>query len=338
MYVPRLMVFDPDDYTASVLQDMLSTRGFVAPVVREESLLHDETIRHRPDVLVFNFHYGRHATLETFIRLRETNRPLATMALAAPGAAIRDLRDWIARTGAIDTVVEKPLTDESFDAALDEMKRLLAQRAASAPPQDRATSSQPASARLVELAVLATDLRRKVDAPSRLHPSAYFGGIAALLAEQTGLIREAQGTVLRRSGGGLLATFSGAARAHLALRCSMKLLSSQPVEEMLQAAHFGIGVSSGLALAGFLGNGSGVRYDIAGATVDLALSLARRAGPGRILTDAATLSSARLPEVSCEVRRIDEPGYAGEEAYSIAVTTPALDPAGAHSLASGGVR
>jgi class 3 adenylate cyclase len=333
MYVPRLMVFDPDDYTASVLQDMLAVRGFVAPVVHEEHLLDDETLRCKPDVLVFNYHFGRHSCLEILARMRNRPEPPAIMALAAPGAAARDLRDWIARTGAIDTVIEKPLTDEGFDSALREMKDIVSRRARTAP---RETADVGARARLLELAVLATNVRRNHAASGDLQPSAYFESIAAMLAEHDRVIRAAQGTVLRRSGGGLIATFAGPARTHLALRCSLKLLAARATVNHAEASHFSIGVSNGLVLAGFLGNGSGVRYDIAGATVDQAIALARIAGPGHIVTNAATLEAARFPASALALRRLAPAGAEGD-LYSISGATAYAEPPPAHSRVRGAV-
>lgn len=302
MQIPRLLIFDPDDYTASVLQDMLAIRGFVAPVVSEESFLAKEVSRQEPDILLFNYHFGRHAMLQSFTRLRQAVPQLATMALAAPGTAMRDLRDWMARTGAIDTIVEKPLTDERFDAALRQVAVACRQRAAtdvSTPHWPSAAASdgkQRRLARLEEMAVLVTDMRRGARMESDLNPGDHFDRINAFLGEQCSLVHVAQGTVIKCGGGGLLATFTGVARAHLALRCAIQLRGSKLDIKDPPAQRFGIGVCGGLVLTGFLGHGSDPGYDITGATVDAAVRLSRMCGGSEILTTRATLESARFPE------------------------------------------
>ncbi len=319
MLIPRLLVFDPDDYTARVLQDMLASSGFVAPIVLDDAVLCAEVDRHRPDIVVVNFHFGRAGLLDTVARLRRAAPGCAVLALAAPGAALRDLQDWSARTGSIDAIVEKPVSGERIDAAL---RALAAGRPARrADGQARA----PVQARFAELAVLVTELRRPLGVLPQLQPAEFFERVEALNAEHARQVRAADGSVLRLGGGGLVATFAGPARAHLALRCALRLLGAHAVSAAdLELA---VGLCSGLAVTGFLHSGGAGQYEVAGAAVELAARLSRAAPAGCALADRDTLISAGATQPHVRQQPVRVPG--------VESAVVCLDPAAAPHAALG---
>lgn len=309
MLIPRVLIFDDDDYTAAVLQDVLARRGFVAPIVSDGAMLMPQISRERPDILVFNFHYGRNGPLDCVARLHRSAARPAILALAAPGTPLRGLRDWMARTGAIDAVIEKPLADGALDDALRQLAAVACGRehAGSYRPdaigENVCSGDNGTRARLTERAILVTDLRPTHAAG--IEPGQSFDRINLALARQSQLVRRHQGSVVDTTAHGMVCAFAGAGRAHFALRCALDL--QQEIKEHRLDA--GIGVCSGVVLDGLLQSASGARYTVAGAAAALASRLAVSASGGQLLTDADTLAAAHLAESGVTATAVPLPGF-----------------------------
>jgi class 3 adenylate cyclase len=219
------------------------------------------------------------------VRLFDPKLPV--IVITAPGPSLVEVKQWQQHTGSIDAIVEKPLRHSELEQALstlvstrraeersDRLARLMPAEAVRAADSAERTS-------MIEQAVLFTDLRRSTSLAVALGPSLLFERMNAALSTQAQVVRQCGGSVIKFTGDGLMATFRGSGKNHLALRCALAL---QPLSSAPSALPFGIGVASGLTITGFIGEAEQRHYDVIGATVHLAARLCALAGAGEVIT------------------------------------------------------
>ena len=307
----RTVLFDHDSYTASVLLASLRARGFgQLPHVRDAADLSAALQVAQPDVIVLNYSLERPDDLSVCCTIRLMVPSAAIVVLVAPGPALKQVRAWAKQTRSIDSILEKPLSDELFFATLED---LLASRFATRKLQDRANrlarlvpvdalpaveSGVDSGASFFEAAVLFTDIRGSSQLIRKLPPQDFFALLNQLLSAQARQIEGFEGSVIKYTGDGVMAIFKGMGRSYLALRCALELARMSKG----QALPYGVGVAQGLVLAGFIGdsNQAGQRrqYDVIGATVHLASRLCGMADAGEVMATQAinAVGKIRMPE------------------------------------------
>lgn len=307
----RTVLFDHDSYTASVLLASLRARGFgQLPHVRDALDLSAVLQAANPDVIILNHHLERPDDLGVCSRIRLMVPSAAVVVLVAPGPALKQVRAWARQTRSIDSILEKPLSDEFFFTTLED---LLASRQTARGLQDRANrlaklvpvdalpaveSGVDTGASFFEAAVLFTDIRGSSQLIRKLPPQDFFALLNQLLSAQARQIEGFEGSVIKYTGDGVMAIFKGMGRSYLALRCALELARMSKG----QALPYGVGVAQGLVLAGFIGdsNQAGQRrqYDVIGATVHLASRLCGMADAGEVMATQAinAVGKIRVPE------------------------------------------
>ena len=306
-----MLLFDHDSYTASVLLVSLRARGFgQLPHVRDALDLTAALQATHPDVIVLNHNLERPDDLSVCCTIRLMVPGAAVVVLVAPGPALKQVRAWARQTRSIDSILEKPLSDELFFTTLED---LLASRQTARSLQDRANrlarlvpvdalpaveSGVDSGASFFEAAVLFTDIRGSSQLIRKLPPQDFFALLNQLLSAQARQIEGFEGSVIKYTGDGVMAVFKGMGHAYLALRCALELARMSKG----QALPYGVGVAQGLVLAGFIGdsNQAGQRrqYDVIGATVHLASRLCGMADAGEVIATQAVnaVGKIRVPE------------------------------------------
>lgn len=298
-----ILLIDPDAYTSGLLADALGDMGYASVAIAHSAAEASSMLaKHSFGAVLLNFQSDSRDMLACCATVKRSDSRLPVIVITAPGPALAEVRRWQADTASIDAIIEKPLRDSRLQQALVALvsTRRAAQRsdrlARLIPIEAVNAVDGPETPAMIEQAVLFTDLRRSTHLAVSLGPRVLFERVNVALSAQAKVVRQAGGSVIKFTGDGLLATFRGSGRNHLALRCALAL---QPLSEAPGALPFGIGLASGLTITGFIGEPDQRHYDVIGATVHLAARLCALAGSGEVV---ATAQASRLSGLGADRR------------------------------------
>jgi adenylate cyclase len=203
--------------------------------------------------------------------------------------------------------------------AVDELKRLHAavvEREASTQALRSYVPSQvadrigaaPIEQEEVEATILFSDIRGFTTLSERLPPKEVAAVLATHLAAMAEVVLEHGGTIDKFAGDAVMAVFGAPDpqpdHAERALRCALAMQARQ--RELNEASGtaggeplgMGIGINSGIVIAGTVGGGGRLEYTVVGDAVNVAQRLQAAAAGGEILASAASVSAA--PNVRAE--------------------------------------
>lgn len=297
-----LLLVDTEPHTARMLAERIATRGHGASLCgasREQ--LQAALEASEPDAMVLDFHYERPGELEACRVARELRPDLPVVVLASPGIALQRVEAWGRITGCLDQALRKPLDGEVLFTAL----QALVQRRRADTRADRFASLVPGDARafaegertrpeLAEHAILFTDIRRSTQLVATRPLPEWFEAINRSLSDQGAIVRRAGGSVVKYTGDGLLASFRGRGRAHIALRCAFQLQQLDQSAEYRDQLRIGMGLAEGVVMGGLIGEPGGRQFDVIGATVHLAARLCAIAEAGEIVASPRLVTSAGM--------------------------------------------
>lgn len=290
------MLVDKDSYTSLLLLSNLTQRGFKnVKVVKDGDQLPNAVAQSRPDVVIFNYRFDEFDSLILCNTLKQISPQSIVIIIASPGPGLKIVESWAKQTKSIDLIFEKPLSNERFFLALEDMLKLrLDSRALKTKSQllehlvpefaaSEIHSEHNNVAKMYESAVLFTDIRQSTELIRAIPPREYFEYLNHLLSAQSSLVKQFEGSIIKYTGDGVMAIFKGAGRSYLALSCAFELAKSGHDSKL----PFGTGVAEGLVLAGLIGDsknsGQRVQYDVIGATVNLASRLCGMAKSGEVV-------------------------------------------------------
>jgi adenylate cyclase len=328
-----VLLIDSDAHAAQQLAAELRNHGF-GPVecVGGGLAVRAALARMTPDVIVFGYHFDRPDELLGCESAMAAAPSARVLALGTVGPAVRFLRQWSRDHGLIDVVVERPLSDGQLALAVRElartarMERELQQRSdklAALVPEGALASleSDDGEGELFEAVVLFTDMRSSTELIARTAPRDFFALLNRSLSEQSRIVRLHQGQVVKYTGDGLMAIFRGMGRSQLALRAASALAA----HNVADVATFGVGLASGLVLAGLVGDsqlaGERQQYDVIGATVHLAARLCAQAEAGEVMLPRSLLRASRVAAPSEDRGLLQVRGF-GEPVDCVALTNP----------------
>lgn len=324
-----LVVFDDDDYSGPLLVREFEARGHGPVALISDTLALMERIATPVDAVIINFRLDRPDILLVSTAIKQASKDTPVLVTAAPGPALANVEAWRERTGAIDLTFLKPLTNTGFfNVVADVVKRRRlmreseqrsAQLAQRLPEPARDISHNPGAdlvraAELTEAAIIVSDVRNSSGHIWATPPRTYFRALNSRLRDQASLVRANGGAVLKFLGDGLLATFRGAGRHQLAVRCAKALRDHDAaVAKTGSVLRCGVGGAEGVVVAGYMGEASHLQYDMIGGALHLASRLCSLAGPGEALLSADLYASARydvqgaftVPDIN--VRGLAEP-------------------------------
>ena len=175
---------------------------------------------------------------------------------------------------------------------------------------------------LRQVAILMSDLRGFSALSERLGAEAMIDLINRYLARMTPVILAYGGTINEFIGDAILVLFGApferpddplrAARCALAMQAAMADLNSENVALGLPVLSMGIGIHTGVVVAGNIGSKEHVKYGVVGPAVNLAARVQSLAHGGQVLLTSAALARVRGavrvgPPLRAHVKGVSEP-------------------------------
>jgi class 3 adenylate cyclase/DNA-binding NarL/FixJ family response regulator len=233
--------------------------------------------------------------------------------LMADGLGYAEMAEVLGTTQeAIDRMVTGLFRRLASDGSVDEFKRLhsaVVDREASTralrsfvPSQvaDRLAAGEAAAQEELEVTILFSDIRGFSTLAEQLSAREVAGMLARHLSAMAEVVAEHAGTIDKFSGDGVMAVFGAPNplpdHAERAMRCAIAMQERQRGlnAEMgeVEPLGMGIGINTGVVMAGAVGGGGRLEYTVMGDAVNVAQRLQAQAGAGQILATAATAAAA----------------------------------------------
>lgn len=158
--------------------------------------------------------------------------------------------------------------------------------------------STPIEPEEVEATILFSDIRGFTTLSERLTPKEVASLLAAHLAAMAEVVLAHGGTIDKFAGDAVMAVFGAPDHvpdhAERALRCALAMQARQA--ELNEGAELplemGIGVNTGVVIAGTVGGAGRLEYTVVGDAVNVAQRLESVAGPGEVVASAGTVAAA----------------------------------------------
>jgi class 3 adenylate cyclase len=158
--------------------------------------------------------------------------------------------------------------------------------------------STPIEPEEVEATILFSDIRGFTTLSERLTPKEVASVLAVHLSAMAEVVLEHGGTIDKFAGDAVMAVFGAPDHvpdhAERALRCALAMQARQA--ELNDEAHLplemGIGVNTGVVIAGTVGGAGRLEYTVVGDAVNVAQRLQSAAGPGEVVASATTVAAA----------------------------------------------
>lgn len=158
--------------------------------------------------------------------------------------------------------------------------------------------STPIEPEEVEATILFSDIRGFTTLSERLTPKEVASLLAAHLAAMAEVVLAHGGTIDKFAGDAVMAVFGAPDHvpdhAERALRCALAMQARQA--ELNEGAQLplemGIGVNTGVVIAGTVGGAGRLEYTVVGDAVNVAQRLESAAGPGEVVASAGTVAAA----------------------------------------------
>lgn len=296
----EVVVVDAEDHVSALLEERLDehghrTRRCAGDAEAFRAALESGTV----DAVVVDYHADRPEDLAACTLAKAFDASIPVIAIATPGVASRDLAAWNEAHRCIDQVVRKPLLGQALVQAVE---ALAGQRRANARAGRYAGLLSEDSVRwadsgndrpsLAEMSILFTDIRRSTHLVSTLLLPEWFAAMNRCLTDQSEIVHAHGGTVVKYTGDGMLASFRGRGRAHIAFRCAAALQALDREAAYRDTLRAGIGVAEGLVMSGPIGAPGRQQYDVIGATVHLAARLCSIAHEGEIIATPRLMRAA----------------------------------------------
>ncbi|MGH2674060.1 MAG: adenylate/guanylate cyclase domain-containing protein [Actinomycetota bacterium] len=156
----------------------------------------------------------------------------------------------------------------------------------------------------VEATILFSDIRGFTTLSERLPPRELASLLATHLAAMAEVVLGHGGSIDKFAGDAVMAVFGApdpiADHAERALRCALAMQARQV--ELNEGAELplqmGIGVNTGIVIAGTVGGAGRLDYTVVGDAVNVAQRLQSAAGPGEVVASAGTVSAS--PGIAAE--------------------------------------
>ncbi len=158
--------------------------------------------------------------------------------------------------------------------------------------------SAPLEPEELETTILFSDIRGFTTLSERLPPRELASLLAAHLAAMAEVVLAHGGTIDKFAGDAVMAVFGAPDpipdHAERALRCALAMQARQ--YELNEGAEtpleMGIGVNTGVVVAGTVGGAGRLEYTVVGDAVNVAQRLESAAGPGEVVASSETVSAA----------------------------------------------
>src|SRR5438128_1371317 len=272
-----------DVHSAQALARLMEQHGYPVPVIAASVWKAMESVEDSlPDVVVFSLYYPNVDPLLFCRALKQAHPLLPIMVITSPGASLEEIEALGVLAGGLDAVLEQPLDEARFLAALQEVlakRKLLS--SSSVREAAHAISIRHSSVELAARTILFTDVRGSTQLLETTTTQTFFKALNHKLTQQCAAVRKFSGDVVKFTGDGLMASFQGFDRLTQAFQCALKILEleKEHVDQLLPMP-VGQGLCDGLVVCAFVGEERQERPDIFGRPVHLAARLCGHAPAG----------------------------------------------------------
>lgn len=251
-----ILIFDSNTYTRALLiERIIKVEGYLGEAY-ETGVQFDTYKRFETTIIVLHHHDHDISPLDFLTKIKAHHQSIYVILIANLSR-----QKVMSESSHIDAVFEKPIDLNLLMQCIDKQISLLnkSQQLATEHlnllrflPNGELWRSfddfSPGNAKFFDMVVMFTDIRNSSHWITQLSARHYFAKLNTLLGEQAHLIRLYEGMVVKTTGDGLLAVFSGTARCHLALKCAQAIQRNS----LMQTMTVGVGLTEGLILTGLL--------------------------------------------------------------------------------------
>jgi adenylate cyclase len=311
-----VLLVNSDPHTSALLAERIAARGHRAAVVAPSAEALRQRLRfERFDVVILDFHGERPDELEALRLARSDAGGVPIVVLSAPGESMQLVEAFRSRSGAVDEIVVKPVAG---DALFRLVARLVSRRDSDRSGLYAALVSEGGRSwidsgvkgpQLAEQAILFTDIRRSTELAASVPLPEWFDSMNRSLSDQGAIVRQSGGSIVKYTGDGLMAAFSGRGRSHLALRCGIALQKLDQTSSYRRTLRIGVGIAEGLVMSGLVGEPGRQQYDVIGATVHLAARLCSIANEGEIVATPKLVRAAAVTRGAQPTRAVNLRGF-----------------------------
>jgi adenylate cyclase len=151
-------------------------------------------------------------------------------------------------------------------------------------PTEQAPDRDNAVLGLAARTILFTDVRGSTQIIESAVTQTFFKALNKQLTRQSMIVRRYEGTVVKFTGDGLMASFQGFNRVSMALQCALAIQQAErdDADPTIQMP-IGIGLCDGLVMCGYVGEDNHLGVDILGRPVHLAARLCGLARAGSVM-------------------------------------------------------
>ena len=301
----KVMVIDDSELACMLVKEGLTSQGYEVSCFMDPFLALEQLDVLKPDLVLTDLEMPGLSGTEICQRLKlGPSHALPVIILTANDADTQRVKGL---RGGADDYVNKDVSMEELAARVEtvlrrtseteRVRRLFARYTSDAVVEEILRSGDVVlTGERREVTVLFADLRNFTSFAETQTPEAVMRLLNEVLGRLADAVLEENGTLDKFLGDGLMAVWGAPVRhdddAAAAVRAALRMIAE--VDELNQRRPFdaklelGIGLTTGPALAGSLGNARRTEYTCVGDTVNVASRLCSLAGPGEVLVGEGT--------------------------------------------------
>lgn len=313
----QILLVDTDTSSAGILEVGLRKSLPADIIINHASGVPPQVDSGKYDVAIVNHNLYDDSFSKCFL-LKQRNPALQTVVITSPGDSLRHLKSLQASTGMIDEVVEKPVHFQLLARSLEALQQRLPGLKKDVPSLnlerylptslsvDELHAARAGDAILTEKTILFADIRRSTELLRQSNLDEFFVRLNRHFAAIAGIVERNRGEVIKYTGDGVLALFSGFARRYLGFRCAREILQNKAGFD----ADFsmGLGLTDGLVMLGFIGSEQRVFYDVIGSNVNMAARFCAEAGANELLMSDTVMRASGLDAAAFNARTLKVKG------------------------------
>jgi len=187
----RVLIVDSDVHGTQALARLVEQHGYPAPMLASSVWKAMESVEDSlPDVVVFSLYYPNVDPLLFCRALKQAHPLLPIMVITSSGASLGEIESLRVLAGGLDAVLERPLDEARFLAALEDVlakRKLLSVSSMRAAAQ--AISTHGPSVELAARTILFTDVRGSTQLLETTTTQMFFKDLNYRLTQQGAVVR-----------------------------------------------------------------------------------------------------------------------------------------------------
>lgn len=301
----RLLIVDDSPLVLNLLSDELTSRGYQTITTNDAVFALEEVARIKPDLVVTALNMPGLDGLDFARRLKASpaTRPIIILTSSdAETQRVRGLKagadDYLAKSASLDELGARIETVLRRADETEHLRRLFARYTSDAVVDEllRTSANVSLTGEKRIVTVLFADLRGFTGLAETMPPEDVLALLNDVLGRLADVVLEWGGTLDKFLGDGLMAIWGApvhrdddtlaAVGAALAMHDAIRERNALPSSTL--ALELGIGLNTGVAVVGSLGNARRSEYTCIGDVVNVASRLCAMAGPQELLTGQGT--------------------------------------------------